>query len=220
MDEDFDYEWIIFLVFFAFFFILPIVVGIRKAMKAMNASMAKNATSFDQLMAAHQAELKKGTKQKNAPHKPTQKQSGAPQAQLSTAEQKRRAAERKRAKATQTATPAAPGRFTTQAEIIRNLERETASLEAGKSLEATPSLEAGYDWSAQTSLESTSALDTPSLEADQSEGRSLLVDLEKAKAEDFAEPSRRTQQGLAQRLRHPHTLRDVIVAGEIFRRPE
>ena len=209
-EQDFDFGWIIPLLFFFIFFVWPIIVAVRKATAEAKKKLAANPQLYEQLMAQRQAELQR------------QPQS-QPQKQLSPAEQKRRAAEKKRRRQAQQADAQAAAQ-----RQARAAQREADSL----SLEAsTPSLEAGahepaYDWGAQTSLESTRPLVAESIESQQStlestvEGRSLLVDLEQAKAEDFAPPAPRAQPTLAQRLRHPATLRDVLVAGEIFRRPD
>lgn len=210
MEEDFDFGWIIPLLFFFFFFVWPVIRAVRKGMAEAKQKLAENPQLYEQLMAQRQAELQRQ-------HQPKK------QNQLTPSEQKRRAEEKKRRRQAQQAD--AEAKVSRLARAARR-DADSASLESQLTSLEADAHEAAYDWGAQTSLESTAPLVSESVEAQTAslestvEGRSLLVNLEQAAAEDFAEPKRSTEPSLAQRLRHPQTLREVLVAGEIFRRPE
>jgi hypothetical protein len=217
MEGLFDQEWII-PVLIAVFVVFTVVGRIMKAVRQVIAEVEKQGgtsqlTSYQKLQAERMQQLKQSNQRPLTPAEQERRRQQKAEAK------RRKQAEQAQAKQTeQRDEQARTGRFTTQAQLIKGIED-------AESVEAEGRAHAFKGGSAERDTHSgergaASVERGLALTANRTEGQSLLVDLDADAAKDFADTPKPQADSLAQRLSRPQTLKDAVVAGEIFKRPE
>jgi hypothetical protein len=221
MEELFDEGWIIPVLFIALVVVTVIVRAARAFWRSITIAVAEEAlknktdlTPYQRLQAERLLQLKQGNRPQPNPAEQERRRKQKAEAK------RRKQAENAQAKQTeQRDEQARTGRFTTQAQLIKGIE-DAESVEAEGRAHAFEG--GGAERDTESGERGAASVERGlALTANRTEGQSLLVDLDAEAMKDFADAAPAPKgDGLAQRLSRPQTLKDAVIAGEIFKRPE